>query len=53
MIRVYSSINQTRYAKDILKRIDMKNCNAVQCPIVPGCRLTKEGSDEKVDATGI
>lgn len=27
----------------------MKNCDVVQCPIVPRCRLTKYVSGEKVD----
>ncbi|KAK2442749.1 putative mitochondrial protein [Trifolium repens] len=44
-------ISQAKYARDILERFDMLNCNAVQCPIVPGCKLTKEGGGENVDVT--
>jgi len=40
-------INQARYTRNILERFDMRNCNDVHCPIIPGCRLTKEGSVKK------
>ncbi|CAJ2655081.1 unnamed protein product [Trifolium pratense] len=45
------SISQAKYVRDILERFDMLNCNAVQCPTVPGCKLTKEGGGENVDVT--
>jgi hypothetical protein len=44
-------ISQTRYAKDVLERFYMKDCNVVQCPIIPGCKLTKEGEGGNVDVT--
>lgn len=41
---------QKKYAKEVLERFDMWNCNAVKNPIVPGTVLSKVGSRD-VDAT--
>jgi len=34
---------QKKYAKEVLDRFQMWNCNAVKNPIVPGTVLSKEG----------
>lgn len=41
---------QKKYAKEVLERFNMWNCNAVKNPIVPGTVLSKLGS-KNVDAT--
>ncbi|CAL9016687.1 unnamed protein product [Prunus brigantina] len=42
---------QKKYAKDVLDRFGMRECNSVKNPIVPGSKLTREGGGKKVDAT--
>lgn len=42
---------QRKYAREILERFKMEECNAVRNPIVPGTKLVKEDSSEKVDAS--
>lgn len=44
-------ISQSKYAKEVLERFNMQDVNSVKTPIVPGCKLTREGSGELVDAT--
>nr|GEW48633.1 hypothetical protein [Tanacetum cinerariifolium] len=41
---------QRKYAKEVLERFGMWNCNPVKNPIVPGTVLTKEGGGKEVDA---
>nr|GEY79687.1 retrovirus-related Pol polyprotein from transposon TNT 1-94 [Tanacetum cinerariifolium] len=41
---------QRKYAKEVLERFGMWNCNPVKNPIVPGTVLTKEGEGKEVDA---
>lgn len=36
-------INQRKYANEVLERFRMEHCNPVKNPIVPGCRLVKDG----------
>lgn len=44
-------IGQAKYAKEVLHGFGMLDVNAVKTPIVLGCRLTREGSGDEVDAT--
>lgn len=44
-------INQKKYATETLKKYDLEECNSVRNPMVPGNKLTKEGSGEAVDPT--
>lgn len=44
-------IAQQKYAKEILSRFGMEQCNMVCNPIVPGNRLSKDESRKRVDAT--
>ncbi|CAA7019223.1 unnamed protein product [Microthlaspi erraticum] len=37
-------ISQKKYAKEVLERFDMWNCNSVKNPIVPGTIVSREGS---------
>lgn len=53
-VEVHQSLNEIRscqkkYAKQVLERFNMWNCNPVKNPIIPGTKLTKGG--EEVDAT--
>lgn len=43
-------ISQTKYAKEILERFGMENCNSVKNPIVPGTVVDKNGNQD-TDAT--
>jgi len=36
-------ISQKKYAKEVLERFNMGNCNSVKNPIVPGTELLREG----------
>ena len=45
-------INQHKYAEEILKRFGMEECNPVRNPMVPGQKLTKEGTGAEVSSTG-
>ena len=42
---------QKKYAKEVLERFRMWNCNPVKNPIVPGTKLLIEGESKDVDAT--
>ncbi|CAA7027704.1 unnamed protein product [Microthlaspi erraticum] len=44
-------INQQKYAVEILEKFGMENSNSVRNPIVPGQKLSKEGSGETADPT--
>lgn len=44
-------INQQKYAMEILKRFGMESCNSVRNPIIPGHKLSKEGTGEEVNPT--
>lgn len=44
-------MSQRKYAKEVLERFGMKHCNSAYNPIVPGCKLSKDGSGAVVDAT--
>jgi hypothetical protein len=41
---------QKKYAREVLERFNMWNCNPVKNPIVPGTVLSREGG-ENVDST--
>ncbi|XP_022930206.1 uncharacterized protein LOC111436723 [Cucurbita moschata] len=43
-------ISQEKYAKEILKKYKMKNCNPVSTPMEPGAKLSKYHEGERVDA---
>ena len=43
-------ISQEKYAKEILKKYKMKNCNPVSTPMEPGAKLSKYDEGERVDA---
>lgn len=40
-----------KYAQEVLERFKMENCNPLHNPIVPGTKLTKDVTCEKVDST--
>lgn len=42
---------QKKYAREVLERFGMGECNSVKNPIVPGSKLTREVGGKKVDAT--
>jgi hypothetical protein len=44
-------IAKQKYAKEILSRFGMEQCNMVCNPIVPGNRLSKDKSGKRIDAT--
>jgi hypothetical protein len=44
-------LHQKKYAEDILKRFNMVNCNAVITPMETGSKLSRNSTDELVDAT--
>ncbi|CAM8902479.1 unnamed protein product [Rhodiola kirilowii] len=44
-------LNQKKYAKEVLERFQMWNCNAAKNPIVPGTRLSKNAESVEIDAT--
>nr|GEV52305.1 hypothetical protein [Tanacetum cinerariifolium] len=44
-------LNQRKYAREILERFNMEDCNSVRSPIVPGCKLVKDDLSGFVDAT--
>lgn len=43
-------ISQETYAKEILKKYKMANCNLVSTPMEPGAKLSKFDGGERVDA---
>ena len=44
-------ISQAKYAREILKRFDMEDCNPVANPMLPGEKLDMNKEGERVDAT--
>ena len=44
-------ICQKKYAREVLERFRMDDCNPVQVPIIPGTKLTRDGEGEKIDST--
>ncbi|KAE8706666.1 hypothetical protein F3Y22_tig00110388pilonHSYRG00007 [Hibiscus syriacus] len=44
-------VSQEKYAKEILKRNKMEDCNPVLTPMEPGAKLSKFDGGERVDAT--
>lgn len=44
-------LSQRKYAREILERFNMEDCNSVKNPIVPGCKLVKDDQSGFVDAT--
>ncbi|XP_058073270.1 uncharacterized protein LOC131221984 [Magnolia sinica] len=44
-------ISQKKYAKELLKKFKMADCNAVNTPVATGLKLTKEGEGRSVDST--
>jgi hypothetical protein len=44
-------ISQETYAKEILKRFKMKDCNPVSTPMEPGSKLSKFDGGERVEAS--
>ncbi|KAJ8629699.1 hypothetical protein MRB53_023022 [Persea americana] len=45
------SISQRKYAKELLEKFRMSNCNAVRMPVAIGLRLTKEGEGRDINLT--
>jgi uncharacterized OsmC-like protein len=43
-------IHQSKYATEILNKFGMSNCNSVNNPIVPGCKLVKDENGKAGDA---
>lgn len=43
-------LSQRKYAREILERFNMEDCNEVRNPIVPGCKLIKDDQSGFVDA---
>ena len=43
-------ISHEKYAKEILKKYKMKNCNPVSTPMESGPKLSKYDEEERVDA---
>ncbi|XP_020418028.1 uncharacterized protein LOC109948734 [Prunus persica] len=44
-------IGQRKYAQEVLEKFQMNDCNFVQNPIVPCCKLTKDEERVRVDST--
>jgi len=44
-------ISQQKYAQEVLERFNMKQCNPVHNPIVPGFKLTKDENGVRIDGT--
>lgn len=44
-------ISQKKYARDILKRFQMEECNVILNPIIPGFQILKDGNGVKVEST--
>nr|GEV23641.1 hypothetical protein [Tanacetum cinerariifolium] len=44
-------LNQQKYARAILEWFNMKDCNSVKTPMVPGCKLVKDDQSGFVEAT--
>jgi hypothetical protein len=44
-------IYQKKYAREVLERFKMDDCNPMQVPIIPGTKLTRDGEGEKIDST--
>ena len=44
-------ISQEKYAKEILKKYKMENCNPVSTPMEPGAKLSKYDGGERVDTS--
>ena len=44
-------IKQENYAMKILKEAGMESCNATQCPMEPGLKLSKAETESEVEAT--
>ena len=44
-------ICQNKYAKTILEKFDMRNCNSVATPLIVNEKLKKEDENKEVDAS--
>ncbi|CAJ2672171.1 unnamed protein product [Trifolium pratense] len=44
-------IGQKKYAKEVLKRFHMENCNPVGTPTEPGLKLSSDLDGERIDST--
>ncbi|PNY15444.1 retrotransposon-related protein [Trifolium pratense] len=44
-------ITQQKYATEVLARFGMEHCNQVSSPIVPGCKLVRDETEQGTDAT--
>jgi hypothetical protein len=44
-------ICQKKYAREVLERFKMDDCNPVQVPIISGTKLARDGEGEKIDST--
>ncbi|KAL0448352.1 UNVERIFIED_CONTAM: Retrovirus-related Pol polyprotein from transposon TNT 1-94 [Sesamum latifolium] len=44
-------LSQAGYAKEVLKKFNMFDCNSVNTPMVTGLKLSKFGDEEKVNPT--
>ncbi|PNX60329.1 putative copia-type protein, partial [Trifolium pratense] len=42
-------ITQQKYAAEVLSRFGMEHCNQVSSPIVPGCKLVKDETEQGTD----
>lgn len=45
------TIKKENYAMKILKEAGMEDCNATQCPLEPGLKLSKAENEPEVEAT--
>ncbi|BBH02476.1 hypothetical protein Prudu_013039 [Prunus dulcis] len=44
-------IGQRKYAQEVLEKFQMNDCNSIQNPIFPCCKLTKDEEGVRVDNT--
>ncbi|CAJ2635927.1 unnamed protein product [Trifolium pratense] len=44
-------ITQQKYAAEVLSRFGMEHCNQVSSPIVPGCKLVRDETEQGTDVT--
>jgi hypothetical protein len=44
-------ICQRKFAREVLVRFGMDDCNSVQIPIIPGTKLTRDDGGAKIDST--
>ena len=42
-------VHQTKYTKDLLKKLKLEDCKVMNTPMHPTCTLSKEDTGSKVD----